>query len=716
MRTQESGLRVLDLYCGAGGFSEGFRQAGFDIVAAIDNWAPALESHKINGLGDSDGFDMLKLIDEGGFELAKEKAEGFQRKYGRIDVLIGSPPCTEFSYAKKAGKGDIEKGMLLVRAHLVFVAALQPKFWLLENVPRLKNAIASESIRDKSGSWEISLERLGVTDGLSHLPWATSDTLLIPGGEIYVASHFGAPQNRKRFIAGNLNPRLADSKKVKRERTMEECLETLWQNAKNGTVTDPNYRHHKIKKSELRDYNYDTRLHPMYWEEMRHLKRRHIQYGRMSYPDNPKRTARTIMATLNPSSREAIIIDTSVRKHYQGKDRPVYRQPTVREVACLQGFPISFQFSGTTLATRYKQVGNAVPCQLSYALALAILDAFGEKGFENDNQESRFQETIRRWEENQKQPIIVGPNRLVNEAKDFYDSRYLQFRARKDKHIRRKLLSAKPFNTSAMVILENTEWEDGRKRRGGFWKSCVQLGVGKKFSQVYLDEQSVGIIIKSIKSHLNTIQESVIQTTLAALVEEDPNDRIATVKDADIDCLTDFRCLLAELFTQVDAGIPIVHEDWVEFPGYHNENSDKYLKMGYNQRLPLPSANKFQELFTKDYPETGGCVAPIDLFDGLDYLMLEALNSDRRRWIHEMSIPFSDLADMGSDLYQQRISRAALDKISGGLPLVNLIGGLLSVCVLYRMHSLDRPRKSPSYTSLSKAWRIIAKWCGYKPS
>ena len=44
-RTQ---LRVADLFCGAGGFSEGFRQMGFDVVYALDNWKPAVEAHRLN--------------------------------------------------------------------------------------------------------------------------------------------------------------------------------------------------------------------------------------------------------------------------------------------------------------------------------------------------------------------------------------------------------------------------------------------------------------------------------------------------------------------------------------------------------------------------------------------------------------------------------------------------------------------------------------------
>ncbi|MGC8547355.1 MAG: DNA cytosine methyltransferase, partial [Thermoplasmata archaeon] len=48
---EERGLTVIDLFCGAGGFSEGFHQAGFDVVLGVDNWRPACETHRLNGLG-----------------------------------------------------------------------------------------------------------------------------------------------------------------------------------------------------------------------------------------------------------------------------------------------------------------------------------------------------------------------------------------------------------------------------------------------------------------------------------------------------------------------------------------------------------------------------------------------------------------------------------------------------------------------------------------
>ncbi len=158
MRGKKPGVRVLDLFCGAGGFSEGFRQSGFDVVYGIDFWQPACETHALNGLGATDKTDLLKA----GVDEILDTKRRLEDEHGTIDVVIGSPPCTEFSFAKKGGKGDIEKGMLLVRKHLAFISIFKPKYWLMENVPRLEQVLDRECDRSAQDGWTISYEKLGL--------------------------------------------------------------------------------------------------------------------------------------------------------------------------------------------------------------------------------------------------------------------------------------------------------------------------------------------------------------------------------------------------------------------------------------------------------------------------------------------------------------------------------------------------------------------------
>ena len=89
-------LTVMDFFCGAGGFSEGFRQQGFKIVKGIDNWAPAVATHNLNH-----GLDDV-VIDVLDFEYSIDNINALPN----TEVIIGSPPCVSFSMSNKAGKAD----------------------------------------------------------------------------------------------------------------------------------------------------------------------------------------------------------------------------------------------------------------------------------------------------------------------------------------------------------------------------------------------------------------------------------------------------------------------------------------------------------------------------------------------------------------------------------------------------------------------------------
>ena len=97
-------MQVIDLFCGAGGFSEGFRQAGFEVIWAIDKWQPAVTTHSANHvnsntiLGD---VEAISLLSDELFDLTVPDAE----------IIIGSPPCVAFSNSNKSGKGDKALGI-----------------------------------------------------------------------------------------------------------------------------------------------------------------------------------------------------------------------------------------------------------------------------------------------------------------------------------------------------------------------------------------------------------------------------------------------------------------------------------------------------------------------------------------------------------------------------------------------------------------------------
>jgi DNA-cytosine methyltransferase len=685
MAGREYGITVIDLFSGAGGFSEGFRQAGFDVVMGIDNWKPACDTHETNGFSECKNINLLGFgIDD---ILALKRYLG--AKHGEIDVIIGSPPCTEFSYAKKGGKGNIEKGMLLVREHLLFVALFKPRYWLMENVPRLEKVLDKECEGSRERGWNMPFEKLGIPEGRLKELGLKADPLHISNGVLLTASHFGACQNRKRFIAGSFPVELLEGHKV--DRNTDVSLGGLLERLKNGIkaagrdgyVNDPNYPHHRIKRSELRDHGYDTSLHPMYWEEMRHLKRRHIQYGKMHFPEDLYAPARTIMATYNSSSRESLVLDTGKTIEYQGKDRPVFRQPTVREVACIQGFPLGFQLKAPRIGDRYKLVGNAVPCQMSHVLAKAICDHIRRdkpKTGHDGGFSARSKVTLTRQEANKSRPIIIPPKEVVCETVDLKKG-HMRFRASPQKHIRRKLLSSKLEEDSCVVIFENTDFVDGRKTGGPNWKSCIQKGGGKRYHKVYLDENSVSGILSSFDATSN------------------PDE---------------LRTLLKHLLREAGKGIPVLENDWNEFPGWANgpwaKGPEKYLSFITGRRLKIPSVSEFQKTFTSDILDIGNIAGPIDFFDGLDAMMLSVFSKFKH--LRGMEVYIHSLKDNGSHPHWLD-PRITPEIRNVQIPLATLMGGLLSVHVLHTMYTNDNAPNTSGYSaSLETADKEIIKWCG----
>jgi len=121
-------LSVIDLFCGAGGFSEGFRQAGFNIVFGIDNNRVACETFQYN-------FPDAKVVCE---DIIKFD------DFPKSDIIIGGPPCTEFS------KGNVSRtwDTSLIRRFLSIVKKIKPRFFVMENVPDCQISITKEFSKD----------------------------------------------------------------------------------------------------------------------------------------------------------------------------------------------------------------------------------------------------------------------------------------------------------------------------------------------------------------------------------------------------------------------------------------------------------------------------------------------------------------------------------------------------------------------------------------
>ncbi|MEK7544091.1 MAG: DNA (cytosine-5-)-methyltransferase [Patescibacteria group bacterium] len=162
---------VIDLFCGAGGLSKGFEWAGYNIIAANDNYKFACQTFRAN-------HPDTTLI-EGDITKKEVKDELFKAIQGKkIDIIIGGPPCQGFSHAGKRLVDDPRN--FLFKEFVEIVKTIKPKVILLENVEgilTMNDGKSFESIKD-------NFKELGYK---------------LQGKKLH-AVRYGVPQKRKRVV------------------------------------------------------------------------------------------------------------------------------------------------------------------------------------------------------------------------------------------------------------------------------------------------------------------------------------------------------------------------------------------------------------------------------------------------------------------------------------------------------------------------------------
>lgn len=411
-------LTVADFFCGAGGFSEGFRQAGFEIVIAFDYWGFARETHKLNHPNcKHPGLDCYKDNDG---DILNIKVTDVDTIVPDVDVIIGSPPCVSFSSSNCAGKADKTHGIQLIKKYLQIIAIKKYKpdsilkYWLLENVSNsMKEFQEKYTFRELELTNEI-LESFGIQKKETDLALKID----ISDDNIYNAADYGIPQRRKRLVVGDYprpNPTHKKSEWVK--------LKTVIDAFKSEVITDPNYAF-SINREKLTDHFYDATIYEYNWLPARDRKQQARYYGKMAFPEDTSSPSRTVMAMRTTSSREALIF---------GENNPgTYRSPTIREIASLMSFPITYLFQGNSEGIKYKLVGNAVCPKLAYAFAKEILkkEKIGLKqDFNPNSDKSKLKFDLTGWDSCKKPQ---NKHERANFAEIVPDMKYKNFRVELD--------------------------------------------------------------------------------------------------------------------------------------------------------------------------------------------------------------------------------------------------------------------------------------------
>lgn len=352
-------FRVLDLFCGAGGLSLGFKMANFDIVGGIDFDQEALNTHKLNF---KDGFhfcgDISKLDDD--FVL-----ENFD---GKIDVIIGGPPCQGFSVANMQQK-DIEcdDRNKLFYEFIRFVKLLKPKAFVMENVPQILT-------KDNGHVKEVMM------DVMNELGYNVNVKVLI-------ASEYGVPQRRRRAFFVGMHKELKrtfdfDFIEKKPIVTVGDAISDLYgfdDEFKSLSVDDEldlefpalsEYQKLMRKDANGKIHNHNIR----YPKSIVQKRMEYVPEGG-NWQDVPDELWDTVRNNRHSSAYRrlnaqnvSVTIDTGHMNYFHPKYN---RVPTVRESARIQSFPDDFIFTGSQGA-QFRQVGNAVPPLLSCQIAKTL--------------------------------------------------------------------------------------------------------------------------------------------------------------------------------------------------------------------------------------------------------------------------------------------------------------------------------------------------------
>lgn len=305
-------MKLVDLFAGCGGMSLGFSKAGFDIVGAYEFWDIAVKCYQ-NNFNHPVFQQDLSNVDEA-IESIKELAP---------DVIIGGPPCQDFSHAGKRIEADRAN---LTISYAQIISNIKPSFFVMENVDRITDsrtyAEARQIYKDANyGLTEIILD----------------------------ASLCGVPQKRKRFF----------------------CIGGL--GLEDGFLKDAMIQDLSKKPMTLRDYFGETLDFEFYYRHPRNYSRRAI-----FSIDEPAPTMRGVNRPV-PKGYEGHPNDACPLN-------ATIRCLTTLERALIQTFPADYKWIGTKTDTE-QMIGNAVPVNLAFYVGSHLMAYIQKENSVNSNVE-----------------------------------------------------------------------------------------------------------------------------------------------------------------------------------------------------------------------------------------------------------------------------------------------------------------------------------------
>ena len=331
-------MTLISLFSGAGGLDKGFHNAGFHTVVANEFDPKICPTFKAN-------FPDTHLI-EGDIRDVKESE--FPK---RVTGIIGGPPCQSWSEAGSLKGIEDARGQLFYE-YIRILKAAQPLFFVAENVSGMMAKRHSEAVEgfmrlfDEAG-YDVNLKMLNAND-------------------------YDCPEDRDRvfYIGFRKDLNIHDFEyptPCEHKPTLRECIWDLKDNA------IPAKEHNKTNGDKCAVPNHEYFIgaySPIF-----------MSRNRVRSWDEPGFTVQASgrQCQLHPQAPKMIKVEKNEQIFVPGQEH-LYRRMSVREVARVQTFPDDHVFLYTDVNMGYKMIGNAVPVNLAYHVAMSIRAALDKHG------------------------------------------------------------------------------------------------------------------------------------------------------------------------------------------------------------------------------------------------------------------------------------------------------------------------------------------------
>jgi DNA (cytosine-5)-methyltransferase 1 len=347
LNRHDKGLTAIDLFAGAGGATEGLKQAGFTVVAAVE-----IEEAAASTFRENHPKTLLYRQDIRSVNPNRLRAQ-LRMKVGELSLLEACPPCQGFSSLKMGSIDDSRNNLMFsIRK---FARAFRPKCILMENVPGL------------ASDWRLRrlcgmLQRMGYS-----LKTYLTD-----------ARDFGVPQRRKRLIM------LAFYDKCNfPESLASELLPGFRRDLK---ALPKIFEYTRSRVAAKNPLHVHPRVSP---EVLKRIKAIPINGNRLDLPrrlalkchSNLDNGAKAAYGRISTQSQFAPTMTTRCTSPSCGSfvhpraNRPI----TLLEAALIQTFPKKYRFRGGYTQIE-RQIGNAVPVRMAKALAMIARNLLSPSG------------------------------------------------------------------------------------------------------------------------------------------------------------------------------------------------------------------------------------------------------------------------------------------------------------------------------------------------